>query len=79
MLIAVDILLSVFVKKIYSAPIFFGINFVVCLIVAVINNRDQIKSALAAAAFPLLYIALLAFAYIMFWPWLYYRYAKDVP
>ena len=78
-LVALDILLSAFAPKFYGPYIFFAANFVIAPIISAINNRPNLKKGLAAAAFPLLYIAFAYSLYALLWPFLFKTYADKFP
>ena len=78
-MLAIDILLSIFVEKVYSDYIFYGAYALLTLIVAAVNNKDRVKEGLAAAFFPLAYIALVIFTYTYLWPALYDVYIRKIP
>lgn len=78
-LLAFDILLTTFIDAAYYQPYFYAANFIATILVSALNNRDKVRSAIAAAALPLLYIALLMFIYSLFWPYLYSLYLKRFP
>ena len=42
-MLAIDILLSIFVEKVYSDYIFYGAYALLTLIVAAVNNKDRVK------------------------------------
>ena len=76
-LLAADILLSVFTPFFYWQYMFFGFNLLVALIVAGVANRPNIGRGLGAAFFPLFYIAVLYACYTIAWPSLYKVYTGN--
>ena len=66
--------MSTFLPKFYGPYIFFGANFIIAIVISVINNRPNIKKGLAAAALPLAIIAIAYFLYALLWPFFFEKY-----
>lgn len=70
-MLAVDILLTIFIPTIYQQYMFYAFTAILTVIVSVICNRPMYKAAIAGSFLPLFYIALLYFSYTYFIPALY--------
>ena len=79
-LLAVDILLTIFVKSFYGDHIFAAAYVILTLIVAIVNNAgvSRIKEAVLNTLIPLLFIAFLYCTYTLFLPRLYYVYYQNL-
>jgi hypothetical protein len=79
-LLAVDILLTVFVLPVYNEYIFYGIYVILTLLVAIINNSglNRTKEAACNTLIPLMQIAFLYVSYCLFLPTLYNIYYSNL-
>jgi len=79
-LLAIDILLTIFALSIYNEYMYFGANFILTLIVALINNSslNKTKEAATNTIIPLSLIALIFACYSIFLPTLYKVYLLNL-
>lgn len=79
-LLAIDILLTVYVLAVYNEYIYYGIYVILTLIIAIINNAglNRTKEALCNALIPLMLIAFLYVCYSLFLPTLYNVYLNNL-
>ena len=78
--IAADVVLTIFLLSIYNTMMFFGLFSLVTIIVAIVGNMslDRTKHAVFDSLFPLLTIALLSVFQLLALPILYYVYAQNL-
>lgn len=78
--IAADVVLTIFLLSIYNTMMFFGLFSLVTIIVAIVGNMslDRTKQAVFDSLFPLLTIALLSVFQLLALPILYYVYAQNL-
>lgn len=79
-LLAIDILLTIFASSFYNDWIFYAAYVVLTLIVAIINNKglNRTKEALCNTLIPLLIIGVLYLVYSLLLPSLYYIYYQNL-
>lgn len=79
-LLAIDILLTIFVLGTYNEYMYFGANFILTLIVALINNSslNKTKEAATNTIIPLSLIAIIFACYSIFLPTLYRVYLDNL-
>jgi hypothetical protein len=79
-LVAADVVLTIFLLSIYNTMMFFGSFSLVTIIVAIVGNMslDRTKQAVFDSLFPLLTIALLSVFQLLALPILYYVYAQNL-
>jgi hypothetical protein len=78
LMLAVDLLLTIFVYNYYQEYMFFAFSAVLGIAVSMINNRDKLLSAFAAGLIPPLLIAFLYACYTYFIPALYMVFVENV-
>ena len=80
LLLAADILLTIYAKTIYGEWIFFGIYLLITLIFSIIGNAEigRVKQAVANTLIPLLLLATLYCTYTLFLPKLYSVYIANI-
>ena len=78
--VAADVVLTIFLLSIYNTMMFFGLFSLVTIIVAIVGNMslDRTKQAVFDSLFPLLTIAFLSVFQLLALPILYYVYAKNL-
>ena len=78
--VAADVVLTIFLLSIYNTMMFFGLFSLVTIIVAIVGNMslDRTKQAVFDSLFPLLTIALLSVFQLLALPILYYVYAQNL-
>lgn len=80
LLLAADILLTIFVYNVYSTMIYFGIYSVVTIIVAIVANisPNKVKEAALDSVLPLVCIAVLILIQVLLLPMLYWVYYHNL-
>jgi len=79
-LLAIDVLLTIFASSFYNDWLFYAAYFVLTLIVAIVNNNGlgKTKEAILNTIIPLLIIAVLYAVYCILLPSLYYLYSQNL-
>lgn len=80
LLLALDIILTIFANNVYNDWIYYTLYFVLTLIVAIINNNglNRTKEAVCNTLVPLLIIPFLYLVYSLLLPSLYYVYYTNL-
>lgn len=78
LMVAADILLTVFIPKIYQEFMFFGFTALLTVIITLINNRPFYLNSFLSAFIPYLFIAVLYFFYSYLIPGIFNLIVKNI-
>lgn len=78
LMLAGDILLTVYLPAVYQEYMFYAFSALLAIILSVVNNRLMLLQSLLSAFLPLFFIALLYFSYSYFLPSLFAVFVKFV-